>query len=30
VVPGSAIQKMAQQMIPPSIDEGFARITRIT
>lgn len=30
VVPEAAIRKMAQQMIPPSIDEGFTRITRIT
>jgi predicted kinase len=30
VVPEEAIRKMAQQMITPSIEEGFARITRIT
>lgn len=30
VVPEEAIRKMAQQLIPPSIEEGFARITRIT
>ena len=30
VVPEAAIQKMAQQMIPPSEEEGFAEITRIT
>jgi predicted kinase len=30
VVPEEAIRKMAQQMITPSIKEGFARITRIT
>jgi predicted kinase len=29
-VPGAAIRKMAQQMIPPAKDEGFAEITRIT
>lgn len=29
VVPEAAIRKMAQQMIPPSKDEGFAKITRI-
>jgi predicted kinase len=29
VVPEAAIRKMAQQMIPPSVDEGFAEITRI-
>ena len=27
VVPEEAIRKMAQQMIPPSLDEGFAEIT---
>ena len=30
VVPEEAIRKMAQQMITPSIEEGFARVTRIT
>ncbi|MGB6943776.1 MAG: AAA family ATPase [Bryobacteraceae bacterium] len=30
VVPEGAIRKMAQQMIPPSEEEGFAEITRIT
>ena len=30
VVPEAAIRKMAQQMSPPSKDEGFAEITRIT
>jgi predicted kinase len=30
VVPEAAIRKMAQQMIPPSAQEGFAEITRIT
>lgn len=30
VVPEAAIRKMVQQMIPPSRDEGFARITKIT
>ena len=30
VVPEEAIRKMAQQMIPPSTQEGFAEITRIT
>ena len=30
VVPEEAIRKMAQQMIPPSIEEGFAAVTRIT
>ncbi len=29
VVPEAAIRKMAQQMIPPSQEEGFAEITRI-
>ncbi|MGA2877686.1 MAG: ATP-binding protein [Bryobacteraceae bacterium] len=29
-VPEEAIRKMAHQMIPPSRDEGFAEITRIT
>jgi predicted kinase len=27
VVPEEAIRKMAQQMIPPSLEEGFAEIT---
>jgi predicted kinase len=27
VVPEAAIRKMAQQMIPPSLEEGFAEIT---
>jgi predicted kinase len=30
VVPEEAIRKMAQQMIPPSKDEGFTEITTIT
>jgi predicted kinase len=30
MVPEAAIRKMAQQMIPPSQEEGFAEITRIT
>jgi len=30
VVPEAAIRKMAQQMIPPSTQEGFAEIRRIT
>ena len=30
VVPEAAILKMAQSMIPPSIEEGFTEITRIT
>jgi predicted kinase len=30
VVPEAAIRKMAEQMIPPSTQEGFAEITRIT
>lgn len=30
VVPEEAIRKMARLMIPPSIEEGFAEITRIT
>jgi predicted kinase len=30
VVPEEAIRKMAQQMVPPSSDEGFAKITTIT
>ena len=30
VVPEEAIRKMAQQMIPPSLQEGFAEIMRIT
>jgi predicted kinase len=30
VVPEAAIRKMAQQMIAPSIEEGFAEITVIT
>jgi predicted kinase len=30
VVPEEAIRKMAQQMIAPSLEEGFAEITRIT
>ncbi len=30
VVPEAAIRKMAQQMIPPSTQEGFADVTRIT
>ena len=30
VVPEEAIRKMTQQMIPPSKEEGFAEITRIT
>lgn len=30
VVPEAAIRKMAQQLIPPSREEGFAEITRIT
>jgi predicted kinase len=30
VVPEDAIRKMAQQMIAPSLEEGFAEITRIT
>ncbi len=29
-VPEAAIRKMAERMIPPSMDEGFAEITRIT
>jgi predicted kinase len=30
VVPEEAIRKMALQMIPPALEEGFAKITRIT
>jgi predicted kinase len=30
MVPEAAIRKMAQQMIPPSQEEGFAEITRVT
>lgn len=30
IVPEDAIRKMAQQMVAPSIDEGFAEITTIT
>ncbi len=30
VVPEAIIQKMAQQMVPPSKAEGFGEITRIT
>jgi predicted kinase len=30
VVPEEAIRKMARQMIAPSLEEGFAEITRIT
>jgi predicted kinase len=30
VVPEAAIRKMADQMIPPSVQEGFEEITRIT
>jgi predicted kinase len=30
VVPEEAIRKMAQSMVPPTIEEGFAEITRIT
>jgi predicted kinase len=30
VVPEEAIRKMARQMVPPSTQEGFAEITRIT
>jgi len=30
VVPEDAIRKMAHQMIAPSLEEGFAEITRIT
>jgi predicted kinase len=30
VVPEAAIRKMAQQMVPPSREEGFTEITRIT
>jgi predicted kinase len=30
VVPEEAIRKMALQMIPPALEEGFAEITRIT
>ena len=30
VVPEAAIRKMAQQMIPPSLQEGFAEIMKIT
>ena len=30
VVPEAAIRKMAELMIPPSTQEGFAEITRIT
>jgi predicted kinase len=30
IVPEEAIRKMAQQMIPPTMKEGFTQITRIT
>jgi predicted kinase len=30
VVPEAAIRKMAEQLVPPSAQEGFAEITRIT
>lgn len=30
VVPEEALEKMAQKLVPPSLDEGFARITIIT
>jgi predicted kinase len=30
IVPEEAIRKMAQQMVPPSPDEGFTEITRLT
>jgi predicted kinase len=30
VVPEEALHKMALQMIPPALEEGFAKITRIT
>lgn len=29
VVPEEAIRKMAKQMIPPSVEEGFAEISKI-
>jgi hypothetical protein len=30
VVPGEALAKMAAKLAPPSVEEGFARVTVVT